>query len=299
MINPGYKNKSGYFKTLDGLKIFYQYWRPDNASTDRAIVLHHGFGEHSDRYGHLLDALEGRGISVYALDARGHGRSEGVRGHAPSIFSYVQDLEQYMMLLKSDFNVRNPILLGHSMGGLIAIAFALHYSNQWGLTALVTSGAALRVAMTPAMKLKRAMGHALASLAPELVMPAGLDASLLSHDAEEVALYKTDPMVHGMVSTSMGISLLDSGEQFIQNAGTLRIPLFMGHGQADAIASPGGTVDFFRNAGSTDKTLRMFPGLYHEIFNEMPRARAAVLAEYIAFIEEHLPEAPPNASSAA
>jgi acylglycerol lipase len=293
-----YINRSGYFRTMDGLKLFFQFWTPDGGGDRRAVVLHHGFSEHSDRYGNVVDALEGSGITIYALDARGHGRSEGIRGHAPGIGSYVNDLEVFMLMLREEFQVRAPVLLGHSMGGLVAVAFALQFSNQCELSGLATSAAALRVDLSPSMRIKKAMGKALRSVAPELVMKAGLDMSLLTHDKAAVEAYKTDPMVHGLVSASMGISLLESGEAFIRQAARLRIPLFMGHGQADKIASPQGSIDFFRDAGSSDKTLRIYPGLYHEIFNELPSDRDSVLEDFREWIVEHLPVPVSNSSAA-
>ncbi len=284
-----YRQTSGTFRGSDGTKLFHQSWIPEDAVSGWNLVFHHGFGEHCDRYANLVEAFEGTGVSLYSYDARGHGRSEGQRGHTKAFSDYVRDLEEFLLLLREAENVRHPVLFGHSMGGLVVLAFGLSFSNQFDVSAIATSGAALRVAMNPALKVKTLMGRLLSSVAPNLTMPAGVDVSLLSHDPVVCDAYKTDPLVHGLVSVSMGMGLLAAGEEAVRNADRIRVPLFMGHGENDGIASPHGTVDFFRRAGSVDKRLRLYKGLYHEIMNETPRLRQEVLEDYREWILSHMP----------
>lgn len=288
-MKRAYKQTSGSFRGTNGTKLFHQCWIPENAVPGWNLVFHHGFGEHSDRYGNLVEAFEGTGVTLYSYDARGHGRSEGPRGHTGSFSDYVRDLEEFLLLLRESENVRHPVLFGHSMGGLVVLSFALSFSNQFDVRAIATSGAALRVAMNPVLKIKKVMGQLLSSVAPNLTMPAGLDTSLLSHDPAVCNAYNTDPLVHGLLSVSMGMGFLAAGEDAIRNADRIRVPLFMGHGEADGIASPHGTVDFFRRAGSVDKRLRLYKGLYHEIMNEPPSIRQEVMEDYSEWILSHMP----------
>ncbi len=287
-----YKKETSIFETIDGLKLFYQVNTPPSPVEGRNIVIHHGIGEHSDRYGNVLEAFEGTGVTFYSYDARGHGRSEGKKGHCPGVSQFSIDLETFLEMIESKYGVTKPVLLGHSMGGLVALDFALRHSNQFHISALAVSAPALRVKLNLGMKVKKAAGTILSKLAPELTMPSGLDANLISHDAGVVEAYKNDPLVHGMVSTSLGIDLLVRGGHLIENADRLKIPLYMAHGAQDGLTDPSGTPEFFHRAGSQDRELKMYPGLYHEIFNELPENKKEVLRDLRNWILKHMPESP-------
>ncbi len=287
-----YEHSTGFVRSaVDGSRLFYQRWRARNDKPNWNLVFHHGFGEHSGRYGNLLDALAGTGVSLYALDARGHGRSDGKRGDADGQVEYVRDLEGFLVFLREQFGVLRPALLGHSMGGAIVLMFALRYSNQWEISCLLTSAAALRVRQNLLMRLKKGLGSLLFGLKPDLTVPAGLDTNGLSHDVAVGEAYRNDPLVHGDVTARMALDLLDAGEEVIRRAPLLKIPLLMQHGEADPLTDPGGTVAFFRNVGSSDCHLRLYPGLYHEIFNELPADRDRVLADMRDWLLSHLPVA--------
>lgn len=281
-----YRNETGFFRSqVDGLKLFYQKWEPPNAATQRTLVFHHGFGEHSGRYGNLLEACAGKGITLYAMDARGHGRSEGKRGDARGQVEYVRDLEAFLSFLRERFGVRLPALLGHSLGGAIVLMFGLRFSNQWEVSCILTSGAALRVRQNLTMKIKKAVGSLLFGVKPDLTVPAGIDVAGLSHDPKVIADYQNDPLVHGDVTARMALDLLEGGEEVIRRAALLKVPLFMAHGQADPITDPGGTVAFSRACGSSDSQLVLYPGLYHEIFNEPPEQRDRVFRDLLDWLE--------------
>ncbi len=295
-----YRNESGHFQSaIDGRKLYYQSWVPRDARPDWNVVLHHGFGEHSSRYSHLLDAFEGSGISFYSYDARGHGRSEGKRGHSRGVAQMVADLETFMVFCRTEFGVQKPFLLGHSMGGLVAITFALKHCNQWEISGLLTSGAALSVNQTPVMKVKKVVGTLLREIKPDITLAAGLELKYISHDPQVVEAYKTDNLVHGEVSVDLALDMLDAGETAIRRASMLKIPLYMAHGDADGIIAPSGSQDFFHRASSGDKKLVLHPGLYHEIFNETPSERARVFQELKAWLLERMPAEKPDLVGAA
>ncbi|MCB1169546.1 MAG: lysophospholipase [Leptospiraceae bacterium] len=262
-----YQNHRDKIITDDGLRLFTQSWVPTRAT--RHLVIHHGFGEHCDRYGNVLAALENQGIAVYSYDARGHGRSQGKKGDSPGIHRYVRDLEEFLLHLKEKWGVKKPFLLGHSMGGLVAASFATTQLNQWEIQGLLLSAPGLRVSLTPAMRIKKAGAHLLAAIQDEMIMDAGLDLHFISHDEEVKSAYKKDPLVHGKVSVRMALSLLDAGQEVLQKAYKVRIPVWIGHGSDDGIASVTGSMEFYERISSVDRSLQVYEGLYHEIFNEI------------------------------
>jgi len=267
MASSYYTNHRDKIITDDGLRLFTQSWVPPKA--EKHLIIHHGFGEHSDRYGNVLQVLEDQRIAVYSFDARGHGRSQGKKGDSPGIFRYVRDLEQFLLHLKEKWGIRKPFLLGHSMGGLVAASFATTQLNQWEIAGLLLSAPGLRVTLTPLMQVKKTAGKLLSFMKEDLIMEAGLDENLISHDEAVRKAYHSDPLVHGKVSVRMALSLLEAGEEVLRKAGKVRIPVWIGHGSDDGIASPEGAMEFYERVSSVDRSLQIYEGLYHEIFNEI------------------------------
>ena len=275
-----YQNHRDKIITDDGLRLFTQSWVPQKPQ--KHLVIHHGFGEHSDRYGNVLDVLAGQKIAIYSFDARGHGRSQGKKGDSAGIFRYVRDLEQFLLHLREKWGIRKPFLLGHSMGGLVAASFATTQLNQWEIAGLLLSAPGLRVSLTPAMQAKKFAGHFLSVIKDDLIMDAGLDANLISHDASVVQAYRSDPLVHGKVSVRMALSLLEAGEEVLRRARKVRIPVWLGHGSEDGIASVDGSMEFYERISSVDRSLQVYEGLYHEIFNEIRREPLEDLRNWLA-----------------
>ena len=246
-----------------------------------------GLGEHSGRYANLIDAFAEDGISFIGLDARGHGRSDGKRGDA-TITKLVNDLEEFLLLIRERYQVRRPMLLGHSMGGAVVISFALRHSNQWEISHLITSGAGLRPHLDAAQKIKMAGGKLLNLLSPTLTLPTGLPASGLSHDRSVIRAYENDPLVHDQISARLAVSLIEAGEEAIERAGILKIPCLILHGGSDPIVDPGGSEDFYQNVSSQDRQCKVYPNLYHEIFNESPPDRRRVLSDLRKWVLERI-----------
>lgn len=282
-----YRIETGSISGWDGLTLRWKAWLSTDIDSGRNLVFHHGFGEHIGRYENLIDAVSPDQLNLFAFDVRGHGRSDGERG-VGDVTDMVRDLEQFLLFLREEFDVRHPHLLGHSMGGLIVLCFCLSFSNQWEVASLLTSGAALQVKMNPVLRAKQMSGQMISKFAPDLVMPAGLDIKLLSHDPRVVEEYDNDPLVHGSMSIRLGLDMLEKGKWAIAQAPRLRIPLLMGHGAADGIADPEGTKSFFKRTETDIAELHLYPGLYHEIFNEMPAARASVFDDYRRFLLRRL-----------
>ncbi len=267
-----YAHSTGTYIGKGGIEIFFQSWTVP--SPRGILVAAHGVGEHSGRYGNILKALEGTNISVYANDHRGHGKSGGKRGHVNSFMEYVYDLKLFIDFIREEHGNVPLILMGHSMGGAIAFKYALTYPED--MKALILSSPGLIPAVeVPAWKI--AMGKFFSKYIPSLSMSTGLDANQLSHDRDVVEAYINDPMVHDKVSARWYTEFVSTGQECLSRAKELKMPLLVFHGKDDSIVDYKGSAMTFNSAGSRDKTLRVFDGLYHETMNEVKNEREKVL----------------------
>jgi len=244
----------------DGVPLAWYRWDPPGKSRG-TVCLHHGHGEHAGRYHHVARAFARAGFAFLAFDARGHGRSGGPRGHSPSYARLLDDLD--LVLARAPAGPR--LLYGHSMGGQIVLTRLLRDSG--GFSGAIITGAWLRLAF-PAPAGKVLLARLLYALAPSVTLPTQLEQAALSRDPAVVAAYAADPLVHDRISFRLGIDLLDGGTSILRRAGELRTSLLLMHGEADRIMDCAATRTVHDRAGSTDKTLRLWPGLYHEIHNE-------------------------------
>lgn len=272
------QHSEGTFTASDGISIFQQAWLPDGAPI-AAVMLIHGLGEHSGRYAHVAAALTDAGIAVHALDHRGHGKSDGKRAFVKSYDEFMADLVQF----RAQIEARHPglplFLLGHSMGGNLAVGHAL--DHQAGIAGLALSGAALQVGsdLSPA-KLK--VFRLVAKFAPGF-RPEGLSAEAISRDPAVVAAYRNDPLVFtGKISAGLGAALIGAMERFPARFGELTLPTLIMHGTDDQLASVDGSRALERAAVNADVTAHYYDGLYHEIFNEPEREQ--VLADLVTWI---------------
>lgn len=280
---PFYDCVQDSFISSDGLEIFYQKWLAHKARG--TVVIAHGLGEHSSRYHNLLDQMAGKGISFYALDHRGHGRSQGKRGHILSFNEYIADLDVTVQMARCENPALPVILLGHSMGGVIAMQYALRHSQA--IDALVLSSAGLiPILDVPAWQQK--LVKVLSRIYPGLVIPNGLDAAGLSHDQTVVNDYLNDPLVHDRVSVRWFTEFIAAGQEALQRAGEITIPLLLIHGQDDPIVDYKGSEQIMERASSADKTLYIFDGLLHETMNETLDRRQEVLAKVEQWILSHI-----------
>ncbi|WKN33701.1 lysophospholipase [Porifericola rhodea] len=280
-----YHNSQNYFhSSTDQCRCFWQKWIPD-VPIQRVLVFHHGLGEHSGRYQNLLNYFEGSGTAFYAMEARGHGRSEGKRGHVKPLILYAYDLEDFMQIVLEDQQTDKVFLMGHSLGGMIAALYAS--LNQNHLKGLILSSAGIEVYMTPYLKVAKGASKILASLLPSLTLGANLNQKYLSHDPQVIEDYQADPLVHGMASASLGYELFKVHKYLYEHAPEINVPLYVMHGNADRITSPEGSKKFYELAGSTDKSLRLYDKLYHEMMNELTEDREKVLDDLKKWVLAH------------
>lgn len=278
-----YINKQSNFKSsFDNKNIFYQSWTKPNPT--QVLVLQHGFGEHSDRYKNILDTLKDENISVYALDSRGHGRSEGKRGHVDQFQNYIDDLSDLIRIAKEEEKKQKVVLLGHSLGGVIALQYTTEGFNQENLSGIIASSPGLKIKMDFEKEIKKFAAQILSSIMPSTTLDANIDLKFLSHDQNVIEAYKKDPLVHGKVSFQMGLNLFNLGSALIQKAHLITIPIFMIHGDADGITDCEGSKEFYSKLTTPNKEIKIYPGLFHEMMNELPKDRDIVLKDIKNFI---------------
>ena len=250
---------------LDRKKVFAQSWLPDG-EPKAVISLAHGMGEHSGRYARWGSLFAGSGYALTGMDLFGNGKTEGKTG---PIKSYQLLLDQVdLMQQKSEemFPGIPRILYGHSMGGNVAINYAI--SKDPPLSALIASSPWLRLVI-PVNRVEKVFSVIFNSLAPGLRIKAkGLGAERLSHDPDHWADVRSDPLVHRKISVKYAYEMMDKGEYALQHASRINIPILLMHGNADEITSHKASEEFVSN--TSDRTrLKIWEGLRHELHNEL------------------------------
>ena len=255
---------SQILNSADGLQIFCQIWLPE-ASPMAALVLVHGVGEHSGRYEHVAQYFKQKGYAVFALDLRGHGHSEGKRGHVAQFNDYVVDV-QTLVTYAHQATPDVPIfLVGHSLGGLITVDFALKHPDE--INALILSSPGLQPkANVPVWK--TALGNLSANFFPELSLDNGLDPNHVSRDEAVVSAYIEDPLVHAKLSAKWFVEYNATRNWVMEEANTLSVPILILQAGEDLIVDADEVKVFFERVGLDDKHYIEYPDLYHEIFNE-------------------------------
>jgi lysophospholipase len=275
--------ETGDFEAVGGVHLVWQSWSPE-ARVSVVLAVVHGYGEHGGRYGFLVDDMVPRGYAVVAFDLRGHGLSPGRRGHVDRFDDYVADTGAFLKEARRLRPGTPIVLIGHSMGGLIAAALAEQEADD--LVGLVLSSPFLGMRLTvPPLQVKAA--RLLSRVAPTLRMNNPLRNEQLSHDAAVVAAAGADVLNHRLTTTRWAAEILRVQPAVIAAAGGLSLPLLLLYTDDDPIADPRATEAFFERAGSADKTKLCYAGYYHEVFNEV--GRAAVFADLAGWLAGHVP----------
>ncbi len=251
------------FKSSDGLELFAHAF-PTEEEPKAVVCLVHGHGEHIERYEHLAKAFNQAGYSVIGYDHRGHGQSEGVRGHVPSYASLLDDLTLFREQVNEYYPNMPHFLYGHSMGGNIVLNYALRKKPS-NMTGIIATGPWLKLAFEPpAMQVF--LGKMMNNIYPAFIQASGLKTSALSHDPEVVRAYEEDSLVHDKISARLFVGMYESGLWAFFHANEFPLPLLLMHGGDDQITSAEASRDFGKK---TDKaTVKIWDGLYHEIHNE-------------------------------
>jgi alpha-beta hydrolase superfamily lysophospholipase len=265
----------------DGLKLYAQNLSPET-EPKAVICLLHGLGEHSARYSHVARAFTAAGYAIVTFDLRGHGRSEGPRGHVPSGNSFLEDIDCLLAEAANRYPGKPCFLYGHSLGGLLALFYTLRRKPE--LAGVVATGAGLKSPLAE-QKQKIAFAQVFAKLFPTLTIPTGLNPELLSHDPQVVEAYRKDPWVHDRASLAMASSTFRTLKWTMQHAAEFGPPLLLMHGTADQLTYASGSREFAEQVGEASK-LHLWDGLYHEIHNEPEKDQ--VVGEIIQWLDHQL-----------
>lgn len=269
------------WKTADGLKIYAQAWEPETPPK-AYICLVHGLGEHSGRYAHVADALNQGGYAVVASDLRGHGKSEGKRGHSPSFPAFMDDMAILLTESHQRYSDLPVFLWGHSLGGVLVPNYVLRRKPQ--LNGVVITSPGLKTSVSE-QKVKTTFAKLAGRLMPEISMATGLEAKLISRDPEVVERYVTDPLVHGVATLAMAKYTLEAIPWAYAHASEWDLPVLIMHGDADALAYVSGSHEL-ASLIKQDCTLKIWPGLWHEIHNEPEKEQ--VLAYALGWLDSQL-----------
>ncbi len=261
------KHDEGKFRGRKNLSLYYQSWQLTKSPKAILLVVH-GFAEHSGRYMNLVNYFVPKSYAVYGLDHRGHGNSEGLRGCVEGFSYYLDDLKTFFDIVRDKHGNAKIFIVGHSMGGTIATAYAVHHQDEFD--GLILSGAGLKVAISvsPALIM---IARIFSLLLPKTSI-AGFNASVISQDKAVVDAYMNDPLVYrGKVRARLGAELVRIMQELPRQMPKIALPILIMHGTADQLSDPRGSELLYERVSSRDKTLKLYDGFYHEIFNEPKR----------------------------
>ncbi|HEY0632037.1 MAG TPA: alpha/beta hydrolase [Thermoleophilaceae bacterium] len=259
-------HEEGRFGGEGGVEIYWQAWLPEGEPR-AVVVLAHGASEHGGRYAWTGEQLAGRGYALYAIDHRGHGRSAGDRAVIDRMRNAVEDLHTLVERAQGAHPGRPLVLLGHSMGGAVALAYTAEHEDA--LDALMLSGAL--AVLEAASPVQRVAGRVLSAVAPSLGVVA-IDSSAVSRDPEVVADYDADPLNHhGKLPARTVAELSRAIDGFPEAVTRFRLPMLVMHGTADRLVPIAGSEMVVDRTGSEDKTFKRYEDLFHEILNEPER----------------------------
>ena len=270
------------FTGQGGVRIYRQQWLPDDAP-QAAVALVHGIGEHSGRYMRVVNQLVPRSYAIYALDHRGHGRSDGQRGYISDWSDFREDLRTLVTMVQQEIGGLPLFLFCHSMGGVIGLDYCLRYPE--GLAGVVASAPAIgAVAVHPAMWfLARLLDRVWPtfSLSPQ----SGGMKWKVSRDPEVMEATRNDPLNHGKATPRLGVQINKTVDWIQAHAADWQLPLLVIHGTDDNIASPDGSRRFVEQIAYPDVQFNEYAGGYHELFNDIIRDQ--VLADVAEWLEKH------------
>lgn len=255
-------------QSADGTRLFYRRWPVD--SPKAAVALIHGYAEHSGRYDHVAAMLGGLELDVFAVDVRGHGKSDGVRGHAGDYAEYLDDVAALLARVREESAADRILMLGHSNGGLITLNYALQPDPD--VFAIVVTAPFLGTAMkVPGWKAM--LGRVMAKIYPTLSMPSGLPTDGLSHDEAVVRAYEDDPLVFSTATAGWFVAAVAAQEKVRAEASRIELPCLVMQGTADPLVDASLARPLFDSLGSTDKKYIDYDGMYHEIMNETEKEK--------------------------
>jgi len=264
-----------------GLNIFFRSWRPEG-KTRGVVVIVHGFNSHSGHYMWVAEQLVASGLTVYALDLRGRGKSDGERFYVEKFADYVADVASFVTLVKSREPGLPVFVLGHSAGGVISCVYALEHQAE--IAGLICESFAFQV---PAPEFALAVLKGLSHVAPHAHV-LKLPNEGFSRDPRVVQALNDDPLIaHEVQPTLTVAAMVRADERLKKEFPLITLPVLILHGTQDKVTRPGGSQLFYDTAGSTDKTLKLYEGHFHDLLNDV--GKEGVMADITGWIRARLP----------
>lgn len=257
-------NKTFYWITKAGTKLFAQTWEPD-FNTDKPVIgLVHGLGEHSSRYKELPAALVNDGYKVISFDLRGHGKSEGKRGHISAYEDYMEDIARLLSEAKHHFSNSDLFLYGHSMGGNLVLNYALRFKPD--IKGVIVTGPWLKLTSPPKPFIVK-IAKLLDKVFPAFTTYNGIKPDELSHNEKNNVDAVKDDLLHPWITVHTYLELAEASCWALEHAAEFKYPLLILHGGSDKVTSPEGSIEFHKKAGEKS-TIKILDDLYHEIHKE-------------------------------
>ena len=253
------------FKTQDGLELFAHAF-PTEDEPKAVLCIVHGHGEHIERYEHVAAALNQVGYSVIGYDHRGHGQSDGLRGHIPSYEMLLDDMTRFRMEVKDHYPNIPHFVLGHSLGGNIVLNYILRKKPK-NLAGVIVTGPWLKLAFDPPA-IKIMLGKMMDKIYPAFLQESGLETAAIARDPEVVRAYEEDALVHSKISARLFVEGYESGLWALEHANEFPLPLLLMHGSADRLTSFEASKEFAAKAPADKMTFKVWDGFYHELHNE-------------------------------
>lgn len=259
-------------KSFDGLKLNFIHWHLPNPKS--VLILIHGIGEHSGRYNYLASKFVNAGINVLSMDYRGHGLAEGKRGHINSYSELLNDVDSFFHEIHAEYQNIPKILYGHSMGGNIALNFAIRKNPSIKLIVATSPWIGLHK-KTPGWLMFFA--KVMNKVYPSYTQKVTFRSSELTHDSNVLEKHKQDNLNHGLISARMFFEMTEAGSFLLNNSEKLKFQTLLMHGKSDSITSYKSTEEFY-NKTIKYSTLKLWDGMFHELHNETEKD---VVIEYI------------------
>jgi len=258
-----------YFTSWDGVKLFYRAW-PSAASGDKAVILLHRGHEHGGRFQELVDALDLGDFSMFAWDARGHGRSPGERGYAETFSYLVKDVDAFVRFVSAEYGIPvcNLAVIAHSVGAVLAATWIHDYAPP--IRAMVLGSPAFRVKLYIPfalffLRLQMKFRH-------KAFVKSYVKAAMLTHDPEERAAYTSDGLITRSIAVNILIGMHDASTRLMEDAAAISVPALILSSGNDWVVDVGAQRQFFDKLSTTKKEMHVYAGFYHDVFHEKDRA---------------------------
>lgn len=260
-------SETEFFLSKDGIRLYFHHWPCEHPKKVLCIV--HGLGEHGSRYEHVARFFNQHDIAVMAMDLRGHGLSQGKRGHAKTHEILMDDLEEFLKTARSEYTEIPMVLMGHSMGGNLVANYVLKMNTN-ELGGFILSSPWLGLAFAPP-QWKVNMAKVVAGLLPGLSQKTGLITSHISRDKTEVEKYEKDPLIHDFITASLFFNTLKTSEECIARSAEVKLDGLVFHGIADQITSWKASERYAANNPKIEFT--ELKDMYHETLNDLDKEK--------------------------